>query len=155
MKKILLGFAVMMSAMSSHAATNTCFKSSQDLVKTLYKNYPLNIDAKDISSQKPVILTQYFSKQLVNLLVKDQKCAAKIQGECNLGFNILSNAQDEPEDSQIKILQASPKVVTVKINFQPSAQFIDFVMQQQQGCYLIDDIKYDDHDSLRKILSQK
>ena len=59
------------------------------------------------------------------------------------------------ENNQIKILQATANVVTVKVDFEPSPEFIDFKMQQQAGCYLIKDIQYDDHHSLEKMLRQK
>lgn len=155
MYKFFIALGMVISSLSVNATAANCFKTSKDLVDDLYKKYPLMDEKKDIAGEKINVLERYFSTNMASLLIQDQKCAAKIQGICNIEFNILSNAQDIPKSNQIKILQATANVVTVKVDFEPSPEFIDFKMQQQAGCYLIKDIQYDDHHSLEKMLRQK
>lgn len=149
MKKYLV-VVLLLSSAQVFADNISCVQSSRDLISELYRDYPLHSD-KDIAGEPRQILRHYFDANMVQLLLREQKCAAKIQGQCHLDFNILSNAQDVADDISIRVFDATEHRALLKVG----EQFIDFKMRMEQNCMRIQDIEYEEADSLKQRLSGK
>lgn len=149
MKKYVV-LILLLSSVQVFAENISCVQSSRDLISELYRDYPVQSD-KDVAGEPRPILRNYFDANMVQLLLREQKCAAKIQGQCNLDFNILSNAQDVEDDVQIRVLDATEHRAMLKVG----GQFIDFKMRMEQNCMRIQDIEYEETDSLKQRLSKK
>ena len=149
MKKYVV-LILLLSSAQVFAENISCVQSSRDLISELYRDYPVQSD-KDIAGEPRPILRHYFDANMVQLLLREQKCAAKIQGQCNLDFNILSNAQDVEDDVQIRVLDATEHRAMLKVG----GQLIDFKMRMEQNCMRIQDIEYEETDSLKQRLSKK
>ena len=75
---------------------------------------------------------------------------------CNIEFNILTAAQDDPDQNKYKILQSAKTLVTVRLEYDHTPKFLDFKISSNSKCLLIEDIEYvDDQLSLLKILNRK
>ncbi|MHA3062045.1 hypothetical protein ACX1N5_15540 [Acinetobacter sp. ANC 4636] len=137
------------------ASANTCHTKSDALIKDLYKTFPVD-GSNTTQDASPALLNQFFSKKLSNLIIKDEKCAEKIQGLCNIEFNILTAAQDDPDQNKYKILQSAKTLVTVRLEYDHIPKFLNFKISSNSRCLLIEDIEYvDDQLSLLEILNRK
>ncbi|MFA9202575.1 MAG: hypothetical protein ACEQSD_01065 [Flavobacteriales bacterium] len=124
------------------------------MVEKLYADYP------EEGSDSPLNLSvsemaKLFTPSLVSLINADNKCAAEIQGICNLDFAILWESQD-PTGAKTMISQgASPEQVKVAIDGDGDPRELIYKMQQTSSGWRIADIQYNHGSSLVEILSRK
>jgi len=128
-----------------------CYNTSKSLITGLYDKFPINGD-EVIENKNRKILSNFFDKNLTNLLLKDQECSAKNNGICNIDFNILIHSQDTP--NKYKILQDVDNLVTVKVEYHQYSEFINFVINKEYSCKKIGNIKYDDGSDLIRMLQK-
>ena len=149
MKKYL-GLFLLLSSAHASAQTMYCVQTSRDLISELYRDYPVQ-STKDLAGASRQVLRQYFDSNLVQLLLREQKCAAKVHGQCNLDFNILSNSQDVADDVAIRVLEANEHQAKLKVG----EQILNFKMRMENNCMRIQDIEYQEIGRLKQILSRK
>lgn len=126
-----------------------CYNTSKSLITDLYNKFPINGD-EVVENKNRKTLSNFFDKNLANLLIKDQECSRKNNGVCNIDFNILIHSQDTP--NKYKILQDTDNLVTVKVEYHQYSEFLNFVINKESSCKKIGNIKYDDGSDLIKML---
>lgn len=137
------------------ASANTCYTTSGMLIKDLYRKFPIGSLQKSIYTASPEQVHQFFSKKLANLFIKDQKCSKRINGVCNIEFDVLTYGQDLPDKNKYQILQNADSVVTVMVEYSDQPTFIEYKISNYNGkCKLIDNITYNNNESLLNILSR-
>lgn len=121
------------------ASANTCYTKSDTLIKDLYKTFPIG-GSNNILDVSPALLNKFFSQELTNLIIKDEKCVEKIQGICNIEFDILTDAQDSPDQNKYTIVQSANTVVTVLMKYSHQPTFLDFKINSKSKCMFIEEI---------------
>jgi hypothetical protein len=102
------------------------------------------------------VLSRYLSPQLVTLLMKDRKCAARTREICKLEFDPIWASQD-PSATEMKIVPgALPNSVDVSYVHPGSRKFtrMRYRVIKLGAIWRIDDIEYSNGTSLHAILSQ-
>ena len=109
------------------------------------------------------------SRELLQLIQKDEQCAEQSEGVCNIDFDTLFNSQDPPTSKEAKFSYQCRKnhvLVTILDNRSETQASdrqtqLDFSMVSQQKQWRIDDVRYRPVPSgavvpftLRKILAQ-
>jgi hypothetical protein len=135
------------------------------VVAQLYKDFAWQALVSDralfgegLPRQSKAVLERYFDPALVTLLVGDAECQIKVQGICNLDFDLLFASQD-PRVVDLEVVQLAPGKVAVA--------FADPVNQKKTrlafklllvgGKWKVADITYRNRaeSSLKKILMKK
>ncbi|HCW5556304.1 TPA: hypothetical protein OXQ01_000373 [Acinetobacter baumannii] len=149
--KLLILEILCLSLLSGCASAKEaeCYNTSKALITDLYNKFPINGD-EVIENKNIKTLSNFFDKNLTNLLIKDQECSARNNGVCNIDFNILIHSQDTP--NKYKTLQDTDNLVTVKVEYHQYSEFINFVINKESSCKKIGNIKYDDGSDLIKML---
>lgn len=89
----------------------------ESVVQTLYKNYAWNVRrTRSVDNEPKEILVKYFDENLTGLLLKNQECEDREQGECNISADILYFSQD-PEITDFRICAMSSGTNTVSVQF--------------------------------------
>ena len=109
------------------------------------------------------------SRELLQLIQKDEQCAEKSEGICNIDFDTLFNSQDPPTLEEVKFSYQCRKnhVLVTILDKRSETQAsdrqtqLDFSMVSQHKQWRIDDVQYesvptddDSSNTLRKILAQ-
>ena len=152
---VMLGLA----ALSQPAfAQNVCASADEQAQMQAVKKAYLQRDIK-VSA----------SRELLQLIQKDEQCAERSEGVCNIDFDILFDSQDPPIFEEVKftyqcrknhvrvtILDKSPETEASERRTQ-----LDFSMVSQHKQWRIDDVRYRPVPAgavvpftLRKILAQ-
>ena len=152
---VMLGLA----ALSQPAfAQNVCASADEQAQMQAVKKAYLQRDIK-VSA----------SRELLQLIQKDEQCAEKSEGICNIDFDTLFDSQDPPTFEEVKFTYQCRKnhlLVTI-LDKRPETQAsdrqtqLDFSMVSQHNQWRIDDVRYRPVPSgavvpftLRKILAQ-
>lgn len=160
MKKVFKAAITLALAILSFACTAE--DARRDVVERLYKEYAWETQP-GISKRTPFfneklgVLEKYLSKSLVNLLIKDRKCAERTREICRLDFDPMWNSQD-PEGAKSRVANINPgNTVSVAITYpgQPP-QALAFDLVQTETGWRIHDIRSQTPKwSLRNILAGK
>ena len=152
--KILLTTTILFS--SSISVAEQCL-SPQKLTEQMYKKYfsGPNEDVKPLASTNKQNLEKYLTKSLARKIDNDNKCQTKTQMMCNLEFDILTDAQDSPENPRYSITQVSDVQLNVIISGVDYKKKITLKFAQESGCSKISDILYPTHQSLNQLLNKK
>jgi hypothetical protein len=161
MRKIIVSF-VLASILSSHsfaAASNT----AKDTIQQFYQKYLSYNYNKTPNLPRPALK---YSLSLNQAIAKNEAiCKKYVEGICGWaaeGDEYLNAQESDPnlsyKNSQIKITEASPNTIQVKLNVYPSVENTDgyylrtitYKMIQEGGNWVADDILYDDEISSRK-----
>src|SRR5262245_31525957 len=102
-------------------ASAACFgadtkkSSPEDFIRSLYRFHQPGRDTPDWFGNKQT-LSKYFDKELTALFIKDDECAKREQGVCNLDFDQIYDAQDFEKDTTTLLIAveiSQSDVVTV------------------------------------------
>ena len=109
------------------------------------------------------------SRELLQLIQKDEQCAEKSEGICNIDFDTLFNSQDPPTSKEVKFTYQCRKnhVLVTILDKNPETEAserrtqLDFSMVSEHNQWRIDDVRYRPVPAgavvpftLRKILAQ-
>lgn len=135
------------------------------VVAQLYKDFAWEALVSDrvlfgegLSHQSKAVLEKYFDPTLVALLVSDAECQMKVQGICNLDFDLLFASQD-PRVVDLEVVQLAPGKVAVAfadpVNQKKTR--LEFKLVMVGGKWKVADILYRNgaESSLKKILMNK
>lgn len=150
--KMLLGTLLLVPTITS---ANTCYTKSDTLIKGLYKTFPVD-ESNKIREASPTLLNKFFSKKLSDLIIKDEKCAERVQGLCNIDFDISTGAQDSPDQNKYTIIQSTNTQVKIQLEYNHTPELLIFKINSKSKCMLIEDIYYQNEKiSLLKLLNKK
>lgn len=136
---------------------NTVLKLYKDYAWEALIHEPKIETESQLMNQSRKILLNYFTQDLVELLIKDRDCVLKTHEICNLNFNPIWGSQD-PEVIGVRILKTS-KVENVKVNLKYLSNQNDielvYSLKNENSIWRIDDIISNNSFSLKKSLSRK
>jgi hypothetical protein len=120
------------------------------LVARLYKDFAWQaivsqpgLFGEDLSHQPKPVLERYFDAPLASLLANDAACQARVQGICNLDFDLLFDSQDPSViDLEIKALAAGAVSVEFKNPISNQKTKISFRVATVSGNWKITDVFY-------------
>lgn len=124
----------------------------QQLIEKIFNLYVIKENSKSLQNENISILKKYFSKSLATKIDHDNKCQERTDFVCNLDFNILTNAQDTPENPRYQFKTLNSSQVQVKITGINYRRDIVFEFSKDNGCPKINDILYSKHTRLSKSL---
>lgn len=128
--------------------------SPENVVRSLYHDFPPDGE-EAIHLQKKEVLAKYFADNLVDLFLKDQECAEKEKGICNIDFMILYAAQDyEITDLQIGAFDPVKKVVSVQFKNFGKPTILVYLLWKTPAGWRIADIRYQKGLTLLETLRQ-
>jgi len=130
--------------------------SPEDFIRSLYNFHQPGKDTPDWFGDKE-ILSKYFDKELTALFIKDDECAKREQGVCNLDFDPIYAAQDfDKETTNLKIaaVEGQPNLFNVTFTNLGTRTLVYKLTKTESGLR-IGDIKYPEGPSLKEILSRE
>lgn len=144
--KMLLGTLLLVPTITS---ANTCYTKSDTLT------FPVD-ESNNIREANPALLNKFFSKKLSDLIIKDEKCAERVQGLCNIDLDISTGAQDSPDQNKYTIIQSTNTQVKIQLEYNHTPELLIFKINSKSKCMLIEDIYYQNEKiSLLKLLNKK
>jgi len=164
--RVILSLAVAVGSVKSAAALDAFrfqWDSPVGIVTRLYHDYAFsavldfNAPYEPVENEPRTVLEKYFDATLIEDLLRDQRCAVRSGGICNLDFQPMWNSQDQTATTVEKI-EDLPKAgdVAVILNYNQTGQkgqIIYHVVKTKQG-WRIHDIETE-YWSLREILHGK
>lgn len=129
--------------------------SPEDFIRSLYHFHQPGKDTPDWFGDKGT-LSMYFDKELTALFIKDDECAKREHGVCNLDFDPIYAAQDfdkETTNLQIAAVKDQPDSFNVTFTNLGTRTLVYRLTNTPDG-WRISDIKYPEGPSLKEILSQ-
>ena len=142
--------------------TAACFgadtktSSPEDFIRSVYDFHQPGKETPDWFGDKQT-LSKYFDKELTALFLKDDECAKREQGVCNLDFDPIYDAQDfekETTNLQIAAVAGQPDLFKVTFTNIGTRTLVYRLMDTRSG-WRISDIKYPEGPSLKEILSHE
>jgi len=97
--------AIFISLLFTSAAcfgADTKKSSPEEFIRSLYRFHQPGRDTRDWFGDKQT-LSKYFDKELTALFIKDDECAKREQGVCNLDFDPVYDAQDFEKTTNLQI----------------------------------------------------
>jgi hypothetical protein len=143
---------VFTSAVCLGADTKT--SSPEDFIRSLYHFHQPGKETPDWFGDKQT-LSKYFDKELTALFLKDDECAKREQGVCNLDFDPIYDAQDfEKETTNLRIAAVVAQADLFKVTFTNiGTRTLVYRLTNTPSGWRISDIKYPEGPSLKEILS--
>jgi len=157
LQKITLREALFILLIFTSAAcfgADTKKSSPEDFIRSLYRFHQPGRDTPDWFGDKQT-LSKYFDKELTALFIKDDECAKREQGVCNLDFDPIYDAQDfekETTNLQIAAVAGQPDLFNVTFTNLGTRTLVYRLTNTPSG-WRISDIKYPEGPSLKEILS--
>jgi len=164
--RVILSLAVAVGSVKIAAALDT-FRFQLDspvgIVTRLYHDYAFSAVLEFNAPYEPVeneprrVLEKYFDATLVEDLLREQRCAVRSGGICNLDFQPMWNSQDQAATT-VENIEDLPKAgdVRVTLNYNQTnqkGQITYHVVKTKQG-WRIHDVETE-YWSLREILHGK
>jgi hypothetical protein len=145
---------VLMNAACFGADTKA--SSPEDFIRSLYRFHQPGRDTPDWFGDKQT-LSKYFDTELTALFMKDDECAKREKGVCNLDFDPIYDAQDfEKETTSLQIAPVAEKPDLFKVTFTNlGTRTLVYRLTDTPGGWRISDIKYPEGPSLKQILSRE
>jgi hypothetical protein len=140
----------------------TCFaddtkkSSPEDFIRSLYNFHQPGKETPDWFGDKQT-LSKYFDKDLTALFIKDDECAKREEGVCNLDFDPIYDAQDfdkETTNLQIAAVEGQSDLFNVTFTSLGTRTLVYKLTNTPDG-WRISDIKYPEGPSLKEILSRQ
>jgi len=129
--------------------------SPEDFIRSLYHFHEPWKDQPDWFGDKRT-LSKYFDKELTTLFIKDDECAKREQGVCNLDFDPIYDAQDFEETTNLQIAAVEGKPDLFKVTFTNlGTRTLVYRLTNTPSGWRISDINYPEGPSLKEILSQE
>ena len=152
-------YALFISLVFTSAAcfgADTKKSSPEDFIRFLYRFHQPGRETRDWFGDKRT-LSKYFDKELTALFIKDDECAKREHGVCNLDFDPIYDAQDfekETTNLQIAAVVGQPDWFNVTFTNLGTRTLVYKLTNTPSG-WLISDIKYPEGHSLKEILSRE
>jgi hypothetical protein len=130
--------------------------SPEDFIRSLYRFHQPGKETPDWFGDEHT-LSKYFDKELTALFIKDDECAKREQGVCNLDSDPIYDAQDfdrETTNLQIAALVGQPDLFNVTFTNLGTRTLVYRLTNTPVG-WRISDIKYPEGPSLKEILSRE
>ena len=124
----------------------------QQLVETLFKQYILKPNPTSFQNEKKPILKKSLTESLASKIDRDNKCQAKTELVCHIDFDLLTNAQDTPENPKYLLKTLNPLQVQATITGLNYKEKIIFEFFKENNCSKINNITYQNGRNLNKIL---
>lgn len=147
-------------SLAQDADVAAAVKARYEKLLAEYSRIMMNPTRTSPSATAFVVKNNMVSKELRWLLLKDEECAKKGGGICNLDFDFLFNGQDFCK--QLKIVDVSPRgnaiVLKVSNRFEECDKGgyykpYDFTLVEEAGVWVIDDAAYSSKDDNGKIIN--
>jgi hypothetical protein len=159
LQKMILRIALFISLVFTSAvcfADDTKKSSPEDFIRSLYSFHQPGKDTPDWFDNKQT-LSKYFDKDLTDLFIKDDECAKREEGVCNLDFDPIYDAQDfdkETTNLQIAAVASQPDSFNVTFTNLGTRTLVYKLTNTPDG-WRISDIKYPEGPPLKEILSRE
>jgi hypothetical protein len=150
----LLISLVFASAVCFGADTKT--SSPEEFIRSLYNFHQPGKDTPDWFDNKQT-LSKYFDKELTDLFIKDDECAKREEGVCNLDFDPIYDAQDfDKETTNLQIAAVTGEADSFNVTFTNlGTRTLVYKLTNTESGWRISDIKYPEGPSLKEILSRE
>jgi len=130
--------------------------SPEEFIRGVYDFHQPGKDTPDWFGDRRT-LSKYFDKELTALFIKDDECAKREQGVCNLDFDPIYDAQDFDKKTinlQIAAVAGQPDLFNVTFTNLGTRTLV-YRLTNTPGGWRISDIKYPEALSLKEILSRE
>jgi len=129
--------------------------SPEDFIRSLYNFHQPGKETPDWFDNKET-LSKYFDKELTDLFIKDDECAKREQGVCNLDFDPIYDAQDfDKETTDLKIAAVEGQSDSFNVTFTNlGTRTLVYKLTNTPDGWRISDIKYPEGPPLKEILSR-
>ena len=159
LQKMAFRYALFISLVFASAAcfgADTKKSSPEDFIRSLYHFHQPGRDTPDWFGDKQT-LSKYFDKELTALFIKDDECAKREQGVCNLDFDPIYDAQDfEKETTNLQVAAAAGQPDLFNVTFTNlGTRTLVYRLTNTPSGWRISDIKYAEGPSLKEILSHE
>ena len=142
--------------------SSTCFgddtkkPSPEDFIRSLYDFHQPGKETPDWFGDKQT-LSKYFDKELTDLFIKDDECAKREEGICNLDFDPIYAAQDfDKETTNLQIAAVAGQADSFNVTFTNlGTRTLVYKLTNTPTGWRISDIKYPEGLSLKEILSRE
>ncbi len=130
--------------------------SPEDFIRSLYNFHQPGKDTPDWFGDKQ-ILSKYFDQELTDLFIKDDECAKREEGVCNLDFDPIYDAQDfDKETTNLQIAAVAGQGDSFNVTFTSlGTRTLMYKLTSTTAGWRISDIKYPEGPSLKEILSRE
>ena len=158
LQKMAFRYALFISLVFASAAcfgADTKKSSPEDFIRSLYHFHQPGRDTPDWFGDKQT-LSKYFDKELTALFIKDDECAKREQGVCNLDFDPIYDAQDfDKETTDLKIAAVEGQSDSFNVTFTNlGTRTLVYKLTNTLDGWRISDIKYPEGPPLKEILSR-
>jgi len=153
-RRVLLFSVAIVSTTASGADTKSA--SPEDFIRSLYQFHQPGKETPDWFGDKNT-LSKYFDKELTDLFLKDDECAKREEGVCNLDFDPIYNAQDfDKETTNLKIAAVADQHDWFSVTFTNlGTRTLVYKLTNTPEGWRVSDIKYPEGASLKDILSRE
>jgi hypothetical protein len=130
--------------------------SPEGFIRSLYRFHQPGKDTPDWFGDKRTLAT-YFDSELTTLFLKDDECAKREQGVCNLDFDPIYDAQDfDKETANLQIAAVTGQTDLFNVTFTNlGIRTLVYRLTNTPTGWRISDIKYPEGPSLKEILSRE
>ena len=130
--------------------------SPEEFLRSLYNFHQPGKETPDWFGDKQT-LSKYFDKELTDLFIKDDECAKREEGVCNLDFDPIYAAQDfDKETTNLQIAAAAGQSDSFNVTFTNlGTRTLVYKLMNTPSGWRISDIKYSEGPSLKEILSRE
>ncbi len=126
-----------------------------EFIRSLYRFHQPWRDQPDWFGDKRT-LSNYFDKELTALFIKDDECAKREQGVCNLDFDPIYDAQDFEKTTNLQITAVIGQPDLFKVTFTNlGTRTLVYKLTNTPSGWRISDIKYSEGPSLKETLSHE
>jgi len=140
----------------------TCFgedtkkSSPEDFIRSLYDFHQPGKETPDWFGDRQT-LSKYFDKELTDLFIKDDECAKREEGVCNLDFDPIYVAQDfDKETTNLQIAAVAGEADWFNVTFTNlGTRTLVYKLTNTPSGWRISDIKYPEGPPLKEILSRE
>jgi hypothetical protein len=151
--------ALLISAIFASATAfgvDTKSASPEDFIRSLYQFHQPGKETPDWFGDKNT-LSKYFDQNLTDLFLKDDECAKREEGICNLDFDPIYDAQDfDKETTNLKIAAVADQHDWFSVTFTNlGTRTLVYKLTNTSEGWRISDIKYPEGPSLREIMSRE
>jgi len=144
------------AACTTALGADTKSASPEDFIRSLYQFHQPGKETPDWFGDKNT-LSKYFDKELTDLFLKDDECAKREEGVCNLDFDPIYDAQDfDKETTNLKIAAVADQHDWFNVTFTNlGTRTLVYKLTSTPEGWRISDIKYPEGPSLKEILSHE
>lgn len=135
---------------------DTKASSPEEFIRSLYRFHQPGKETQDWFGDKQT-LSKYFNNELTALFIKDDECAKREEGVCNLDFDPIYDAQDfDKETTNLHVAAVADQPDAFNVTFTNlGTRTLLYRLTNTPAGWRISDIKYPEGASLKEILSRE